>query len=129
MRMQRLAPIAIGASMVVCGAAHAQDPVKTDLRCAVLAFQMSVADDPAMKSAGMMTAFYYLGRLDARLSPADLEPRLTEEIASMTSTMTVDAIQTQARLCGAILTARGEALVSMGNRMIAKEKSTEPQKK
>jgi hypothetical protein len=75
---------------------------------------MAGAADETVKTAAMLANLYYLGRLDARAPGIDLEARLREELARMSSGIgSEDAIR-----CGALMNDRTLAISEVGNRLL-----------
>lgn len=86
------------------------DAVEADLRCLVVGYALSGSAEEKHQSAAVPFSVYYLGRLDARSPPVDLEKRLGDLAATMTS----DDIKTEAARCGADFQRRGSALQAIG---------------
>lgn len=113
MRLRTTILAALAALSLAGGAARAQDAVTTDIRCTLVGFMMSNSDDPAIKSSSLLVSFYFLGRIDSRQPPVDLEARIVEEVGKMSA----EDLQAQALVCASMLTARGTSLTAMGQRL------------
>jgi len=74
----------------------------TDLRCLVLAMNMTESPDQGAKTIGFLGVAYYMGRLDTAGGHADLEARMEAQVAQM-KTANIGAI---AQGCGEILSDR-----------------------
>lgn len=74
-----------------------------DVRCVVVAMHMATLSNPQQRSAGVMIATYYLGRLDGRASQMDVELLIEEEANKMTpADLRSDAVR-----CGSALKKKG----------------------
>lgn len=103
---------ALGAPAI---AAPEESEATTELRCILLSGNMASAKDPQARQAGMMMAFYFLGRLDKKFSAAELQKRLTTEA----ETITADKLRAAATTCGEQLKARGAFLEDLGGKLSA----------
>jgi hypothetical protein len=65
------------------------------------------------RNQGLASAMYFLGRLDSRRPNADL----SAEIYAQNRAMTQAQLRSEAQRCGAILTKRGQEIVSMGEKI------------
>src|SRR5580698_10625581 len=65
------------------------------------------------QSAGLAASFYWMGRVDSRVATAELEDRMMAELKSLSA----DALQSEARRCGAELMTRGMAMKDIGQDM------------
>jgi hypothetical protein len=68
-------------ALILTGPASAQAP-DNDVRCLTASkFFAATEKDPGRKQLSVASAFFYLGRIDARLSPAQLKAQLAEPSA------------------------------------------------
>jgi hypothetical protein len=84
-------------------------PLPEDIRCIVVAMQLSVSNDAAQRTGGNMLAMYYLGRLDSYSSKA-LEDAIYKEAAAMTP----EVFKSEAGRCGTSLMEKGQVLTQIG---------------
>jgi hypothetical protein len=84
-------------------------PPPEDIRCIVVAMQLSVSNDAAQRTGGNMLAMYYAGRLDNYSSKA-LEDAIYKEAAAMTP----DVFKAEAGRCGTMLMEKGQVLTQIG---------------
>jgi hypothetical protein len=103
----------------------AQTPVKPpppeDIRCVIVAMQLSVSNDPAQRTGGSMLAMYYVGRLDQYPAKV-LEDAIFKELPAMTP----DLFKFEAGRCGGILIEKGQVLTQIGKNIT--QRAQEPQK-
>jgi hypothetical protein len=66
------------------------------------------------QTAGMMSAMYYLGRLDGRAPKADIESMLASQVSSMTG----EDYSQEAKRCGTTLQGRGAQMQQIGQNLI-----------
>lgn len=105
------------------GTAHAANAESiADVRCIVVAMNVSKELDPARQSAAMMIALYYLGRLDGRGSEPDVENLIAKEAAKMSAA----ELRAEAERCGAALTTKGNEIQRIGDRLGARVKGQVP---
>jgi hypothetical protein len=94
--------------------ANAQTPEKlpppADIRCVIVAMQISISTDAAQKAGGNMLAMYYVGRLDQYPGKA-IEDAIFKELPAMTP----DFFKSEADRCGRILMEKGQVLTQIGN--------------
>lgn len=107
MRRVLLASFAITA--VMASSAFAEDTLERDARCAVMSALMTNSDNPEYKQAGMMSALYYLGRLDGRSSKQEVEAALKAQYRKLSA----EIIAEEGPRCGEILEQRGDDLKAM----------------
>jgi hypothetical protein len=93
------------------------DVLTPDLRCLIVGLTMANSTDPARRTAGVTFTTYYMGRLDAAGIGDRLEDRLFAEESAMTQT----DVATEATRCGRQLQQRGQAMIAMGHRLMARE--------
>jgi hypothetical protein len=99
-------------------AAPADTEATTELRCILLSGNMASAPDPQARQAGMMMAFYFLGRLDKKFSAAELQKRLLAEAAGIDA----EKLRAAATTCGEQLKTRGAFLEDLGSKLSAAAK-------
>ncbi|HEY2071619.1 MAG TPA: hypothetical protein VGG48_18810 [Rhizomicrobium sp.] len=104
--------------------ATTDDASEADVRCLVVAINMSEGNATALKLAGTMSALYFLGRIDARSPDMDLEAHLIAELKKMTP----EDVKEEAVRCGGMLQARGAYLKDMGEDMIRKGQAEDMKK-
>jgi hypothetical protein len=83
-----------------------------EARCMVVAVSVSNGQSSTQKSAAVMTAMYYFGRLDGcgSQSEASVENLIVREATGMTA----EELRSEAARCGATLTRKGNELQAMG---------------
>jgi hypothetical protein len=86
------------------------DSIDADVRCFATVAIMENAPDPAIKSAAQQALLYWMGRVNSRLSDAELMPKL----ADLMQHMTPADFEPEAKRCGAEMEARGDAMQQMG---------------
>jgi hypothetical protein len=98
-------------------AAAAPDPsaavvadMKPALRCAIVSLSLASSTDAAVRSAGMISTFYWFDRIDARVPDAELTRMLQDEVETMTGA----DLKLEAQRCGGELNERGRAMQAMG---------------
>ena len=94
-------------------AAPASDQNGRDARCLIVSSALTDSDDAEVRTAGLIAAQYYLGRIDGRSPGVDLEALLIRE-AERLPPADQQALLTS---CGAVLEQRGKALEAIGDRM------------
>jgi hypothetical protein len=99
------------------------DPLTFDLRCMVVASILRESQEPGVRAAGTGAALFFFGRVDARLSDAELERRLAAEAA----TIRPEDHGQMMRACGAFMQARGQALIAVGQRIAARARGAATQ--
>jgi hypothetical protein len=101
-------------SVLLLGQANAQTPGKLpppeDIRCVIVAMQISVTTDTNQRTGGNMLAMYYVGRLD-KYPAKVIEDAIFKELPAMTP----DLFKTEAGRCGKILMEKGQVLTQIGN--------------
>jgi hypothetical protein len=97
------------------GAENAPPPA--DIRCVIVAMQISISNDANQRTGGNMLAMYYVGRLDQY--PAKV---LEDAIFKELPTMTPDLFKSEADRCGRILMGKGQVLTQIGNSISSRAK-------
>jgi hypothetical protein len=101
-------------NVLLLGQANAQTPGQLpppeDIRCVIVAMQISVSADTNQRTGGNMLAMYYVGRLDKYPARA-IEDAIFKEMPAMTP----DFFKTEAGRCGKILMEKGQVLTQIGN--------------
>jgi hypothetical protein len=115
-------------AMIVCAAlaflpreeAHAADGQKdADVRCVAVGLRMIEMTAPEQRTAGMMLAVYYLGRLDGKASDLDVERLVKAEAAKMTSAdFRADAVR-----CGQEMQQKGSEIQRIGSSLWSQDQS------
>jgi hypothetical protein len=104
-----LAPIVL--SLALFAPAHAQDaPTDADLRCLLVTFVGASSGDANIRGASILAAMYYLGRIDGRAPQLDLSAALIPRAKAFRP----EQAASEAKRCGAMLKARGDALKQLG---------------
>jgi hypothetical protein len=100
----------IGFMSLAPAAAYAEDtPPPADIRCVIVAMQISISEDAAQRTGGNMLAMYYVGRLDHYPAKA-IEDAIFKELPAMSP----DLFKTEAGRCGRILMEKGQELTQIG---------------
>ena len=104
-------------------AQEAQLPETTaDVRCLVVG-AIVIARDPTKQAAGMILAMYHIGRIEGRTPTADLEGLIVKQANAMTPA----DFASEAKRCGASLTAKGQELTQIGKRISERAKTQSDQ--
>lgn len=93
-------------------AASAADPIGADIRCLLIATSMASSDQPQAQSTGGIATFYYLGRLEGRITDAALEDRMLSEIPTLQR-----GAQAEAERCAQAIRARNAGYQALGDRL------------
>jgi hypothetical protein len=96
----------IGACETVCASDR---QVVADVRCVVVGLRM-VQMAPQQRTAALMLAAYYLGRLDSRVSDSEVEELIEQEAEKMSAA----EFRAGATRCGKALTIKGEEIREVG---------------
>lgn len=119
MKMHRVALWTMAAALAASGSVAAAQDVGQDVRCLLVSNAFSAgAKDPKARQLAMMAGFFYLGRLDGRLSDAQLEARIKAEQATLNN---ANAVPTMQR-CGERMQQRGRALQAIGRNLAPAKK-------
>lgn len=95
--------------------AMAQDAdTVADIRCVAVGIRSAALPDSHQKSAGLLMALYFIGRLDGRDPALDLEARLREQLAKMTAA----DFTTEAARCGNTLSTKGAQITRLGQDLL-----------
>ncbi len=81
-----------------------------DIRCVAVGIRSAALPDSHQKSAGLLMALYFIGKLDGRDPTIDLKARLSEQLAKMTAT----DFTTEAARCGNTLSTKGAQITRVG---------------
>ncbi len=111
-KLMMLAAAIAGMAAMPAAAAEESDTT-TELRCILLSGNMAGAKDPQARQAGMMMAFYFLGRLDKKYSAAALTDKLEAEAAGLDK----EKLQAVVTTCGEQLRMRGAFLEDLGKKL------------
>jgi hypothetical protein len=97
--------------------AASADSLSMDIRCLAVSAQLAESQDPTVRAAGQLGGTFYFGRVDPRLSSAELERRLWREIQAL-ATSDMQALR---RECGHFMSDRGRELIEISRRIAARE--------
>ena len=87
-----------------------------NIRCLVTGFYLAGNANPQAAQAGFVTALYWLGRLDGRLTDEELANRIID----MATKLTNADLQAASKLCGPVLSERGKFVTELGQRLSIK---------
>lgn len=119
MKKHRLALWPAAAALMLAASPAAAQNINQDVRCLMVSNLFSVAaKDPKARQLAAIAGFFYLGRLDGRLTDAQLEARIKSEQASLTN---ANAGSTMQR-CGEYMQQRGKALQTIGRKLVPAKK-------
>lgn len=90
--------------------AEGSDALGGDVRCAVVGIKASESSNSAVRVAGLITALFYLGRVDARAPIGGGDKMITNELATITDA----TLHSEAMRCGNALSQKGQWLERMG---------------
>ena len=85
-----------------------------DVRCVAVGIRSAALPDSHQKSAGLLMALYFIGRLDGRDPKLDLEAMLSEQLSKMTAA----DFTTETARCGNSLTAKGAQITRVGQDLL-----------
>ena len=94
-----------------------------DVQCMVVAFKLMSSGKPDLRSAGLLSAVYYIGRLDARSPNADIETLVVRQAATMTDA----EFSAEAKRCGSALSQKGQEITRIGQAIIARAQGEDKQ--
>lgn len=100
--------------------AHGANPVLADVRCVVVGMHMSTLNVPQQRDAGTVLSIYYLGRLDGRSVPADIDQLIEKEAGKMTP----EDLRTEAVRCGKALSDKGQEIARITAALAAKSETS-----
>jgi hypothetical protein len=128
MRMNVL--LVFAAASALCSVQTRADPLNApaggrnataDARCVLVGLGMMKIRDVTAQTAGVMTTYYFLGRLDALSPKPDLEALLAEASEKMTPA----DVQSEGVRCGSELTEKGQELKVIGQHLVERGKLQE----
>jgi hypothetical protein len=94
---------------------EAQDAASiADVRCVVVGMQIYDSGDSTQRATGMWLSLYYIGQLHGRAPQLDIENLLVEEASKMTASDSAS----EAKRCGAGLSAIAEQISRIGNDLL-----------
>ena len=102
------------AVMSICAAAGTAgaQTVETDVRCVTVSkFFANIEKDPAKKQLAFASAFFFLGRIDARLSPDQLKTQIALPGATIKKTEAGELMT----FCAKKLKSSEQSLMNMGH--------------
>jgi hypothetical protein len=104
--------------MLLIPVAHAENlPPPADIRCVIVAMQISISNDTNQRTGGNMLAMYYVGRLDQYPAKA-IEDAIFKELPAMTP----ELFKSEADRCGRILMEKSQVLAQIGNSITSRAK-------
>jgi hypothetical protein len=107
--------ILIATLMVASVRAEAQDAETiADIRCVAVGMQIYDSVDSTRQDTGMWLSLYYIGQLRGRTPQLDIESLLVQEAKKMTASDSAS----EAKRCGARLSAIAELISRMGNDLL-----------
>jgi hypothetical protein len=111
-------------ALAIIGAATLPAPVlaqeadtATELRCVLLSGRLAGAKEPQTRQAGMMMAYYFIGRLDKKFTSADLQKKLLAESQALDE----EKMKAAFKVCGEQLSSRGAFLEDLGKKLSGEE--------
>ena len=108
--------LSAAALVLTAGAAQAQGPDQ-DVRCMIASNLFVKAEkDPARRQVAMLASYFYLGRVDARLSGAGLAGALKAQSAAITPA-SAGPVMTE---CAKRMQSAGMAMQTLGRQIGAK---------
>jgi hypothetical protein len=90
--------------------AEGSDALGGDVRCAVVGIKASESTNSAIRGAGLVTALFYLGRVDAQAPAGGQDKMITDELATITDA----TLHSEAVRCGNALSLKGQWLERVG---------------
>lgn len=115
MNKPMLLVILMSTLMVASLRADAQDAATiSDVRCVVVGMQIYGSGDSTQQATGMWLSLYYIGQIHGRAPQLDIEHLLVEEANKMTASDSAS----EAKRCGAGLSAIAEQIARVGNDLL-----------
>ena len=106
--------------------AATEEATVKDVRCLLTSMYTSQLNDAKFRAAGMVSALYWMGKIDGRAPDLDLEASLLKEIKALKP----DELREEAMRCGTEMRERsakmkkiGEDLITMGKAEMQLENS------
>jgi hypothetical protein len=98
---------------------EAQDAVTiADVRCVVVGMQLYGSGDSTQQVTGTWLSLYYIGQLHGRAPQLDIENLIVEEASKMTASDSAS----EAKRCGAGLSAIAEQISRIGNDLLQRHR-------
>jgi len=88
------------------------DPIVADVHCVLIGASMASSSDAQAQPMGNATTFFYLGRLQGRISDAQLEEKMFAELPKLK-----DVGQSEAHRCLDSVASRGNAFQTIGDHL------------
>jgi len=111
--MIRVSLAILTATFTLATSARAQDDNVSDVRCLVVALDLSKSPDPQMRSLAMSAGLYFVGRLRGRAPDLDLEAAIVQQLRIMTHA----DLTTERNRCGTVLASQADRLAVMGEHL------------
>jgi hypothetical protein len=107
----RLLPLSL--MLGVALPARAQDANTQDLRCLVIAIEMSGSVDEQIRASATTVGVYFLGRLDGRAPDLDVQARVAAEMMRMKP----EDLDPEVNRCTALMGTRGQVISDLAGRL------------
>jgi len=111
--MIRVSLAILAAALALAASARAQDNNVSDIRCLVVALDLSKSPDPQTRSLATSAGLYFVGRLRGRAPDLDLEAAVVEQLRIMTR----EDLRTERDRCGTVLASQADRLAVMGEHL------------
>jgi hypothetical protein len=108
-----LVVILLGTGFAIAATAQGDESI-ADTRCVTVGWMMSKSSDQDVRAAAAMLVFYHIGRLEGRDLKLEIENRIVDELAKMTSA----DIQAEARRCGEMMKSTAQFMNQIGEHLI-----------
>ena len=119
MNKATLLTMLIATLMVASVRVEAQDAETiADVRCVVVGMQIYDSVDSTQQATGMWLSLYYIGQLRGRAPQLDMENLIVEEAIKMTASDSAS----EAKRCGAGLSAIAEQISRIGNDLLQRHR-------
>jgi hypothetical protein len=93
--------------------AQAQDATTQDLRCLVIAIEMSGSVDAQIRASATTVGAYFLGRLDGRTPDLDVQTRAAQEMMRMKP----EDLDPEVDRCTALMGVRAQVIGALAARL------------
>ena len=113
--------IATALALMAAAPAAGPDPVTFDIQC-VIATESAMANPavkPETKLMLMSALTFFSGRVDAEISPAELENRLVDQAKSLEGQQIAPLLKS----CGEFMQSRGKVWTDIGERLQKREQN------
>ena len=105
--------LALSLALLAAWPARAQEADRQDLRCLLIAIEMSGSVDEQIRASATTVGAYFLGRLDGRNANMDVQARAAEEMARMKP----EDLDPEVVRCSNLMGARSKTITELAARL------------